>query len=259
MRERHEYQVVNKVVADVFADGRLKKLKLRWFDPTQACCEERIDKGLAEGLMLKRATCTLYLAQETDTLGKDSELASTLAQGKPVIAYIPKLENGHEDLYVDELIRLAKQGRTSALDSEIIMDQLRIFAPEAAWRDGEVMKWVAIPASIDVAAAKAKLGNAIREHYDKRAAILKDTHPLGIQVHLETGVANGVLVARSIEQCSDLIWRVMMNRLEFDLVTNNVAGNEYLLLTERTTGSVFRVVTGDAFLTNAFWNFYLRK
>ena len=51
-------------------------------------CEDRIDKGLSEALMLKRAKCTLFLAQESDTLGKDSELASTLAQGKPVIAYV---------------------------------------------------------------------------------------------------------------------------------------------------------------------------
>ncbi len=42
--------------------------------------------------MLKRARCTVYSVQDTDTLGKDSELASTFAQGKPVIAYIPDLD-----------------------------------------------------------------------------------------------------------------------------------------------------------------------
>ena len=46
-------------------------------------------EGLAEALMLRRAACTIYFAQENDTLGKDSELASTLAQGKPVIAFVP--------------------------------------------------------------------------------------------------------------------------------------------------------------------------
>jgi hypothetical protein len=29
--------------------------------------------------------------QDTDTLGRDSELAATLAQGKPVIAYVPRI------------------------------------------------------------------------------------------------------------------------------------------------------------------------
>ena len=55
MRERHEYQIVNKVINEVFANSGLAKLKLLCFDPTQAYCTDRIDKGLAEGLMLKRA------------------------------------------------------------------------------------------------------------------------------------------------------------------------------------------------------------
>src|SRR5205807_9604853 len=76
----------------IFDHPTIRDLKLRWFDPTQAYCVERIDKGLAEALMLKRAKCTVYLVQETDTLGKDSELASTLAQGKPVIAFVPYVE-----------------------------------------------------------------------------------------------------------------------------------------------------------------------
>src|SRR5437899_9296486 len=89
MRAANEYEEISKFCDAVFVHPRLKKLKLRWFDPTQAYCKDRIDKGLAEALMLKRAKCTLYLVQETDTIGKDSELASTLAQGKPVIAYVP--------------------------------------------------------------------------------------------------------------------------------------------------------------------------
>ncbi len=80
MRRRHEYLEVAEFTNAVFNDERIRALKLRWFDPTQAYCSDRIDKGLAEALMLKRAKCTLYLAQELDTLGKDSELASTLAQ-----------------------------------------------------------------------------------------------------------------------------------------------------------------------------------
>jgi hypothetical protein len=70
----------------------LKELDLRYFDPTQAYTDNRVNKGLVEALMLKRARCTVYSVQDTDTLGKHSELASTLAQGKPVIAYIPDLD-----------------------------------------------------------------------------------------------------------------------------------------------------------------------
>ena len=79
MRRRHEYLEIAEFTNAVFQDDRVRDLHLRWFDPTQAYCIDRIDKGLAEALMLKRAKCTLYLAQELDTLGKDSELASTLA------------------------------------------------------------------------------------------------------------------------------------------------------------------------------------
>ncbi|MCI0457910.1 MAG: hypothetical protein L0Z62_13165 [Gemmataceae bacterium] len=33
----------------------------------------------------------MYSVQDTDMLGKHSELAATLAQGKPVIAYVPTI------------------------------------------------------------------------------------------------------------------------------------------------------------------------
>jgi hypothetical protein len=67
----------------------LAGLNLRHIDPTQAFTKDRVDKGLVESLMLKRAKCMVYSVQDTDTLGKGSELAATLAQGKPVIAYVP--------------------------------------------------------------------------------------------------------------------------------------------------------------------------
>jgi hypothetical protein len=108
-------------------------------------------------------------------------------------------------------------------------------------------------------AAKRKLGEAIRAHYDKRADTLKTSHPLGIQVNLETGVATGVLVARTTAECADLIRRILTRTLEFQICEKMVGDSRYLLLREKTTDSVFRVVTGDRFLTNAFWNFYLAK
>jgi len=257
MRERHEYQMVHDVVKEVFSNPKLRDLKVRWFDPTQAYCGDRIDKGLAEGLMLKRAMCTLYLAQENDTLGKDSELASTLAQGKPVVAYIPEVSESGQKAYIEHLISQVSQGQPEASEEQLVLRQLKVFAPDSAWQDRDVMEWVAAPESMELSRAKAKLGNAIREHYDKRAQTLKESHPLGIQVHLQTGVANGVLVARTEEQCADLIRKILTRTLEFRICKELVNGIPYLLLREKTTDSVFRVMTGDQFLTNAFWNFYL--
>jgi len=112
---------------------------------------------------------------------------------------------------------------------------------------------------MDLGAAKKKLAEAIREHYNKRADTLGETHPLGIQVNLQTGVANGVLVARTPAECADLIRRILTRTLEFRICEKMVGDRRYLLLREKSTNSVFRVVTGDDFLTNAFWNFYLAK
>lgn len=259
MRERHEYQIVSQIVADVFTNPELKPLKVRWFDPTQAYCEDRIDKGLVEGLMLKRAFCTLYLAQESDTLGKDSELASTLAQGKPVIAFIPSVAKEEQDAYVNKLIEMVKIGTPELDDSEIVLKQLRVFRPEAAWADTKVKSWLSDKSSFNLQDAKRMLGDCIREHYDKRANTLKESHPLGIQVHLETGVANGVLVARTPDDCAKLIRRVLTRMLEFEIDEKLIGETRYILLREKISKSVFRVVTGDTYLTNAFWNFYLTK
>ncbi len=91
MRERWEFEDVNRTATEIFSHPTLSELKLRYFDPTQSFLENRVDKGLVEALMLKRALCTIYMAQETDTFGKDSELATTLAQGKPVIVFVPEI------------------------------------------------------------------------------------------------------------------------------------------------------------------------
>jgi hypothetical protein len=253
MRSRHEYLHVNELGNGIFTHPRLRSLKLRWFDPTQVFCADRIDKGLAEALMLKRARCTIYLAQEIDTLGKDSELASTLAQGKPVIAYVPHVDNQ----FVPKLLQSLRILNESKSEIDLILDQLQIFEPAAAWRDSQVRQWLEDRSSADVDAARERLLQRIRAHYDKRAEQLRETHPLGIQVNLATGVANGVLVVRTVDECAELVHRVITNQLEFDIETKYVSNRGYLLLRETISKSIFRVVTGDAMLMNTFWNFYL--
>lgn len=253
MRRRHEYIFVNRITKKIFSHNSLKTLKLRWFDPTQAYCIERIDKGLAEALMLKRAKCTIYLAQETDTLGKDSELASTLAQGKPVIAYVPE---GNKQ-YVNELLLDLKKIHKKSNEAQIILDQLRIFEPSLGWSDPEVQDWIREPTNADINKVRQKFERVVKSHYDDRAKKLSQHHPLGIQVDLLTGVANGVLVVRTISDCARLIKCILTGKMEFDLETYTNQEGEYLLLKEKISGSIFRVVTGDAMLTNTFWNYYL--
>ena len=97
-------------------------------------------------------------------------------------------------------------------------------------------------------------GAAEARIYDRRARTLKVSHPLGIQVNLATGVANGVLVVRTISQCAGLLKRIVTNALEFEL--RESPSTWYL--EEKISGCVYRVVSKDRKLTNCFWNFYHR-
>lgn len=249
MRRRHEFLAVNRLGKEIFAHPELEKLKLRWFDPTQAYCKDRIDKGLSEALMLRRAKCTIYLAQETDTLGKDSELASTLAQGKPVIAYVPEVQPDFAERLLSEL----EEAYPDTPFGTLVMEQLQLIEPTAAWTDSEIRQWVENPTAVDSARAMSRLQQALEKHYNGRAQTLMDTHPLGVQVNLATGVANGVLVVRTVGACASLVRRILTNTLELRVTKEHGAA----VLREAISGCVFRIATADVMLTNAFWNFYL--
>src|SRR6266853_2013060 len=84
MRSEEDYVAQSKFLQNVFQNPLVRDLKLRYFDPTASFDPDRIKKGLIECLMLRRAKVTIYNAGAEDTMGKDSELAATLAQGKPV-------------------------------------------------------------------------------------------------------------------------------------------------------------------------------
>lgn len=276
MRKRWEFEDLFDFVSALMARPELADLNVRYFDPTQSYTADRINKGLVESLMLKRARCTVYSVQDTDTLGKDSELAATLAQGKPVIAYVPRIEVGQriaqllaeDPVTIQDRLRFVIYADDSFVASVPPADlafvqgfhdletfeQCRIWrsvpdqAAIAAFRqahEGELQRLCEI-----VAASEARI-------YDKRADTLVNKHPLGIQVNLDTGVANGVLVVRRTEDCAQLLRNVLTNAMEFDVQEDNKARMWYLR--ERISGSIFRVVSKDRKLTNCFWNFYLQQ
>jgi hypothetical protein len=274
MRKPWEYEDLYDFVNALMNKPELTELNLRHFDPTQSYAEQRIDKGLVESLMLKRAKCTVYSVQDTDTLGKDSELAATLAQGKPVIAYVPTIDIAKR---TEELI---------GQDPLTVLDRLRfiLYADEsigAALEQAEMalldnLTWFteferkrvfrAIPDEDQIAGFRADRNKelttlcqiiATSEHriYEKRAHTLREIHPLGIQVNLDTGVANGVLVVRSIGTCADLLERILTKKMEFAVENDQAAW----YLRERISHCVFRVVTKNPKVGNCFWNFYLRR
>jgi hypothetical protein len=259
MRERHEFFLVARFIAELFHRPEIEALKLRWFDPTQAYCSDRIDKGLVEGLMVKRAKCTIYHVQEADTLGKDSELAATLAQGKPVIAYVPRLKD--PEGFKREALALGSYLYPGQAPEDLVRTLLLPrYYPEGAWTDPKVQDWVVGRRPLDVDEAMDLLFTRAQQMYDRRAETLIRSHPLGLQVNLDTGVANGVLVVRTVDDCARLLRKIMLNTLEFDIEEQvKDDGPALLLLREQISGCVFRVVTGDKLLTNSFWNFYLEE
>ena len=254
MRERHEYVIINNFIKEVFNLPEIKELNLRYFNPTQAYCENRVDKGLTEALMLKRADCTIYLAQESDTLGKDSELATTLAQGKPVIVYVPE---GNVDV-VNRLIDISSSMYEAKSRKDIILHLLCIFEPKLIWKKEETEVRAAIEASeVDETKLYEKLCSIVKEKYDNRAFSLKEKHPLGIQIELSSGVGNGVLVARTPAQCATLLRKIILNELDYVLDPPMPDINkEFVYLRENTTKSIFRIMTNNPLLSNTFWNFY---
>jgi hypothetical protein len=253
MRLKHEYVYVNRITKEIFNHETLKPFNLRYFDPTQAYCEERIDKGLSEALMLKRAKCTIYLAQESDTLGKDSELASTLAQGKPVIAFVPF----GDECYLNTLYSDIKQTMpTTHSNNQILLEMLKLISPHKAWTEPNITELILKPEKIDEIELKKIVAIELENHYNKRAEILKDQHPLGIQVNLETGVANGVLVVRRIEDCVQLLKDIFLRSLRFNFKTDVNNGKTYHHLIETISDCSYRIITGDDLLTNSFWNYY---
>lgn len=280
---RHEWEFLEAFdfIKRLFNNGPIKKLHLRYFDPTQSKCKDRIDKGLIEGLMLKRVLCSIYMAQESDTMGKDSELAATLAQGKPVIAYIPtinideysgKIKEYQLDYFEKRLPILKAEG---IFEDDECRQELKSHEPEFQGKIDEFQKELGCyrksqPLSLWEEKEKEFKNKcvsfpsickilAIAEHYnfERRADTLKENHPLAIQVDLQSGVANGVLVVRSDKECAELLRRILTNEMEFTIKHTGEKGKGVTVLEEKVSGCPFRVVTDYEKLTNCFWNFYL--
>ncbi len=269
MRKPWEFRELHDFIQQTMSAPEVAELNLRYFDPTQSYTKNRINKGLIESLMLKRAKCTVYSVQESDTLGKDSELAATLAQGKPVIAFVPQVDVGTR---VNELM---KQDRIEVLerllhtiqiegafrrsldaeDSKLIQDFEKLAEDGRIWRSirdkngADDLNRRLNPKFKRICGILAEAEERI---YDNRARTFRNFHPLALQVNLDTGVANGVLVTRTPGECIALLRRVVTRSMEFEVA----ADDELWYLREPISNCIFRVVTKDRKLSNCFWNFY---
>jgi len=286
MREKWEFEDTYDFIEELFKNDKLQSLKLRYFDPTQSLLSNPRDKGLLEGLMLKCTSCTIYLAQETDTMGKDSELAATLAQSKPVIAYVPKLDpltysekikDYPLDFFKKRFLILNAEGYFNDPDITKILkkhdknyekfiqdfldkyDEYRQIQPFTLWKKKEIefkKNYQHFKKICNI------LGEIESYYFNKRATLLRERHPLSMQVDLETGVANGVLIVRTIEDCAKLLYNILMNKMTFTIkdigyendVLNTI--DKCTILEENISKSPFRVITAHEKLTNSFWNLW---
>ncbi len=96
MRKRDDFLTLAKTCRTIFGRNDLKKLNIRYFDPTMSVADGHEDKGLIECLMVKCSKATLYFAGEGDSFGKDAEIAMSMSLGKPVIIYCPDTEKGKQ-------------------------------------------------------------------------------------------------------------------------------------------------------------------
>lgn len=289
MRDRCDFEETYEFLEKISNDPEIQNLNLRFFDPTQSYTRLQRNKGLIEGLMLKRAKCTIYMVQERDTLGKDSELAATLAQKKPVIAYIP---NYQEDILLDKIkkypLEYIKKMILNYLSEDVFEVEkfskiLKWDKPKEQWgilRD----KLIEITRKIDnyrIYEQSFKLWEekdelfkkkiiefdeickilsiASKIFWSKREKTLKESHPLGLQIDIGSGVANGVIVVREYDTCIKILKQILTKSMEFEIkhvITEK--NSEYTGLMEKNTGSLYRIITDDPHLTNSFWNFFFK-
>lgn len=88
--------------------------------------------------------------------------------------------------------------------------------------------------------------------FEKRASTFRDVHPLSLQVIISTGVLNGILVVRSVDQCAVIIHQLLTNTLDTEVIEDDT---NYKLV-EKKTRSTLRVISKMSILSYAFWTQY---
>ena len=260
-----DFQGTAETINRVFGNKRLKDLDVTYFDPTLSYTDSRIDKGLIEGLMLRRARVTLYMVQESETLGKDSELAATLAHGKPVIAYLP--DRSEDDLTTEfetaplsrtfkRMLVLLAEGKLPQADISTTLWDLYRSAPAATFRlDPVEEKDFQNKHQDELAPLYRLVAKAEREAFKSRLSTFTKKHPLALQLQHRTGVASGLLVARTIERCVDLLEAVLLNTLALEIGKDD--NGVYLYEVGDSEARVpYRAMTRDPILMNSFWHFW---
>jgi hypothetical protein len=87
----------------------------------------------------------------------------------------------------------------------------------------------------------------------QRERFYRDVHPLSRLIDFRTGVPVGAMVTSSAQHVSELLYRILANKMEYDL-EHPTKG--FLQLKERLTQSIVRFQTNNELLRETFWNYY---
>jgi hypothetical protein len=278
MRDPLHFTTNQAFVTELFKRGDLKDWGLRYFDPTQSYLPDRIQKGLTECLMIKRAAVSVYNAQESDTFGKDAEAAVALAQGKPVIVYVARLfseDTRFKDFYrlADSAPRREKESLVEELITASIITKTEansLLAPEKTKNDCIAFAAERLDSRLKTVEPGEVQAELIRHGYEppnsqdelvpftvrrisaleRRALTFRDVHPLSLQASPMDGVPRGVIVTRSVQETAKVLQGLLVGNLEYQIVEQK---DNWLLL-DTITRSPVRVVAKSEILTTAFWS-----
>lgn len=103
------------------------------------------------------------------------------------------------------------------------------------------------------AAMALSLGRPVIFFCEQRAKFYREVHPLTRLVQFDTGIAVGAMVTDKLDEMVELLCRTFENRMIYSLERSKSGS---LRLLEDLTGSVVRIQTNDALLTETFWNHY---
>jgi transcriptional regulator with XRE-family HTH domain len=134
------------------------------------------------------------------------------------------------------------------------IDDLPLRAEYRAWLDAAVKKapYAGNFALLRDHVINILVANAIR--FEIRAKTFREIHPLALQVILSSGVLNGILVVRGVQQCADVLNALIENDLKLELQKDE---SNYRMV-ETITGSTIRVISRHRLLRHAFQSFYKR-
>ena len=152
---------------------------------------------------------------------------------------------------------LATAVRHHWADFDLYGEARRIEAPDdraqyRRWLDSVVRadNRVEPPARVREQVVSILVATSLR--FERRARIFREVHPLALQVILSSGVLNGILVARSVDSCANVIHALVRNKLDLEMVFPEDEADLNYRLVERTTGSTIRVISRHQLLRNAF-------